>query len=157
VPEDPPGLGSRGKRRFYAFALWHGAHVVREAKPVIPSAFDWAAGSTAPPRLEELLESPARCPDPSQQVQGGWIVRRLAPDAVKIELRDLTGKGAARTEEETLFESMGAEIGRLHRAAPGGNLIAADLKKKNDRDKEWYAAAVKSWAKVVEEEQVNFA
>src|SRR4030095_13916112 len=71
IPEDPPGLGSRGKRRFYAFALWHGARVLRAAKPVVPSASAWATQSAIDPQLVELINSPRRCPDPTQQVRDG--------------------------------------------------------------------------------------
>jgi len=156
IPDDPPGLGSRGKRRFYAFAVWHGARVLREAKPLVPSACAWSSGSTAPPRITELLKSPNRCPDPSQQVRDGWIVRRLAPDAIKIELPALTGKGATRSEEEALFESMGVELGRLHAGAGKGELIARNLKERNARDKEWFVTAVKVWATTVEGDQAEF-
>ena len=76
---------------FYAFGVWHGSHVLREAKPVVPSAWAWASETPAAPRLTELLASPNRCPDPTQQIRDAWIVRRLAPDASKIELGDLTG------------------------------------------------------------------
>jgi Uncharacterized protein conserved in bacteria (DUF2252) len=157
VPDDPPGLGSRGKRRFYAFAIWHGARVLREAKPVVPSAWAWAADTPAMPRLAELLKSPHRCPDWSQQLRDGWIVRRLAPDAVKIELEDLTGDHATRDDEEKLFESMGAEIGRLHAGNAQGNVIARDLDAKNTQDKGWFESVVKSWAELVEEDQKDFA
>jgi hypothetical protein len=157
IPDDPPGLGSRGKRRFYALALWNGARELREGKPVVPSSCTWVSGSTSPPRITELLKSPNRCPDPSQQVRDGWIVRRLAPDAIKIELPDLAGKGATRREEEALFESMGAELGRLHAGAGEGKLIARNLDERISRDKEWFVTAVKVWATTVEGDQKEFA
>jgi len=156
VPDDPPGLGSRGKRRFYAFARWHGARVLREAKPVVPSACAWATGSTSAPRIAELLKSPKRCPDPTQQLRDGWIVRRMAPDAVKIELIGLTGARATRREEETLFESMGAELGRLHTGTIGGKLIAKDLESKSSHNNGWFATAVKAWSKALEQGQTDF-
>ena len=61
---DPPGMGSRGKRRFYALATWRGAKILREAKPVVPSAMAWARAGDAGPGLAEMLTSPRRCPDP---------------------------------------------------------------------------------------------
>lgn len=156
IPADPPGLGSRGKRRFYAFAIWHGARVLREAKPVVPSAWNWASRSSAGPRLEELVQSPRRCPDPTQQLQDGWIVRRLAPDAIKIELDDLVGDRATQEEEEALLESMGAELGRLHAGPAQRNLIARDLSRRLDEDKEWYDSAVRAWTKMVQEDLETF-
>jgi hypothetical protein len=157
IPDDPPGLGSRGKRRFYAFAWWHGARVLREAKPVVPSALAWASQSSIDPQLVELINSPRRCPDPTQQIRDGWIVRRLAPDAIKIELGDLVGDRATQEEEEELFESMGAELARLH-AAPGRrNAIAKDLSRRLNNDKDWFDAAVKTWAQIVEDDQKRFS
>ena len=154
VPDDPPGLGSRGKRRFYAFGVWHGSHVLREAKPVVPSAWAWASETPAAPRLTELLASPNRCPDPTQQIRDAWIVRRLAPDASKIELGDLTGDHARQTEEEKLFESMGAELARLHAGSGKGKAIREDLRKRLKKD--WFESATKTWAKTVEEDQRDF-
>ena len=86
-PSDPPGMGSRGKRRFYALAIWRGAKILREAKPVVPSALAWVRADDDPgPGLAEMLRSPRRCPDPFQEIRGKWVVRRLAADSSKIEL-----------------------------------------------------------------------
>jgi hypothetical protein len=156
IPADPPGLGSRGKRRFYAFGLWHGARVLREAKPIVPSALAWAIKSSIEPQLAELIHSPRRCPDPTQQIQNGWIVRRLAPDAIKIELGDLVGDRATQEEEEKLFESMGAELARLHAAPARRNAITKDLSQRANNNKDWFDTAVRAWAKTLEEEQKRF-
>src|SRR5262249_39923130 len=41
------GSGSLGRPRYVAVASWCGGRVVREAKALIPSAWDWAHGTTA--------------------------------------------------------------------------------------------------------------
>ena len=49
------GGGSLGRPRFVAIADWHGGRAVREAKALVPSAWDWAHGSpTAPCALPTL-------------------------------------------------------------------------------------------------------
>ncbi|MBI3801943.1 MAG: DUF2252 family protein [Deltaproteobacteria bacterium] len=157
VPDDPPGLGSRGKRRFYAFALWRGARVLREVKPVMPLAVTWASRTSVAPRLEELLQSPNRCPDSTQQVRDGWIVRRLAPDAIKIELSDLTGSRATQAEEEKLFESMGAELAHLHAGSGQDKAIMEDLHRRLGQNKGWFDSATKAWAETVEKDRQEFS
>jgi uncharacterized protein (DUF2252 family) len=144
VADDPPGLGSRGKRRFYAFALWCGARVLREVKPVVPSAVTWASRTPVAPRVDELLNSPNRCPDPTQQVQDGWIVRRLAPDALKIELGDLTGNRATQAEEEKLFTSMGAELAHLHAGSGRDKAITEDLNQRLSQNEGWFDSTTKA-------------
>jgi hypothetical protein len=87
-------MGRRGKRRFYALATWSGAKILRETKPVVPSAMAWAKARSAGPGLADMLASSRRCPDPFQHIRGKWIVRRLAADSSKIELGDLDRAGA---------------------------------------------------------------
>src|SRR5262249_20059222 len=41
------GGGSLGRPRYVAIADWHGGHLVREAKAVVPSAWDWAHGTAS--------------------------------------------------------------------------------------------------------------
>ena len=51
-----------------------------------------------------------RCPDPTLQVQGQWIVRRLAPDCSAIALASLPTK----RDELHLLAAMGAEAANMH-------------------------------------------
>jgi hypothetical protein len=157
VPDDPPGLGSRGKRRFYAFAIWRGARVLREVKPVVASAVTWARQTSVAPRLEELLNSSNRCPDSTQKLRDGWIVRRLAPDAIKIELGVLTGGRATQAEEEKLFKSMGAELAHLHAGSGQDRAITEDLNQRLGQNKGWFDSATKAWAETVEKDQKEFS
>ncbi len=136
------GMGSRGKRRYYAFAQWHGSDVLREAKPIIPSSAT-LAGFPPEPGLKEILASTRRCPDPTVRICGKWMVRRLAPDASKIQLKDLEAhaKRAAATE---LFASMGMEIANLHRGSKGAGAVVDDLETRGN-DRRWFAGAVEQW------------
>src|SRR5262249_46502739 len=45
------GLGSLGRPRFTALAEWRGGKVAREAKPLLPSAWLWAAGVAGDSRI----------------------------------------------------------------------------------------------------------
>jgi hypothetical protein len=135
-------MGSRGKKRFYAFAHWHGSYVLREAKPIIPSSAT-LAGFPPEPGLKEMLALKRQCPDPTVQIHADWMVRRLAPDASKMELKDLAqhAKGA---DAGALFTSMGMEIGNLHRGSADTAAVVDDLKNRGD-DGRWFAEAVEEW------------
>ena len=154
-PSDQPGMGSRGKRRFYALAMWKGAKMLREAKPVVPSAMAWASAHDAGPGLADMLTSPRRCPDPFQKIRGKWVVRRLAADSSKIELEDLGSAGADKDMERKVFESMGSEIGNLHL----GSISAAKLRRELDArgsDATWLRKAAKDWTKRLNEDFEEF-
>ena len=154
-PGDPPGMGSRGKRRFYTLATWKGAKILREAKPVVPSAMAWARAGAAGPGLAEMLISPRRCPDPFQEIHGKWVVRRLAADSSKIELEDLAGVGADAHMERKLFESMGAEIGNLHLGSISAPKLRGELNARGS-DAKWLRKAAKDWIKTVEKDFAEF-
>jgi hypothetical protein len=124
---------------------------------VVPSAVTWASQTAVAPRLEELLHSPNRCPDPTQKVRDGWIVRRLAPDAMKIELGDLTGGHATQSEEEKLFKSMGAELAHLHAGSGQDKAITEDLHQRLGQNTGWFDSATKAWAETVEKDQQEFS
>ena len=61
---------------------------MREAKALVPSAWTYVHG--AQPLGFLKLTRDYRAPDPFLDVQGKWIIRRLAPDSRKIELSDTT-------------------------------------------------------------------
>lgn len=153
---DPPGMGSRGKRRFYALAVWKGARVLREAKPVVPSAMAFAKNGNPGPGLAEMLVSPRRCPDPFQELRGKWVVRRLAADSSKIELEDLDAAGADAEMKREVFESMGAELANLHLASDEAAKLPGELKARGS-DEKWFRDAVKDWTKKVNEDFADFS
>jgi uncharacterized protein (DUF2252 family) len=86
------GLGSLGRPRYVALAHWSGGWIAREAKALVPSSMAWTRQSDATAEIfyQAVVERAVRCRDPFVQLQGHWIVRRLAPDCSRIELSSLT-------------------------------------------------------------------
>ena len=153
----PPGMGSRGKRRFYALATWQGGRILRETKPLVPSALVWAKGGDPGPGLKAMLKSPSRCPDPFHKTQGKWVVRRLAVDSTKIELKDLVPSdkndkeinGILEKTRPALFKKMGVELGNLHVGSGKSKKLRSQLE---DRGTGWFYRTVKKWAKKVKKD-----
>ncbi|MDA9508477.1 hypothetical protein XI09_28330 [Bradyrhizobium sp. CCBAU 11386] len=141
------GAGSLGRPRFLAIANWSGGQVVREAKALVPSAWDWAHRQQGKPRFLTLARGPFRAPDPHLVVerQSGFVIRRIAPDSRKINL----GDHANMRLELDLLNVMGFDLGAVHAATGASAKIAADLKK---RDNDWLHAAAKAAAAFVEED-----
>jgi hypothetical protein len=109
------GLGSLGHPRVLALANWDGAHVVREAKQLTPSAWIWARNLDGTEILSrKLVESAVRIRDPHVHFAEHWIVRRLAPDCCHIEISTLPQK----RDEEKLLYYMGWETANIHFGSP---------------------------------------
>ena len=109
------GLGSLGHPRVLALANWDGAHVVREAKKLTPSAWIWARNLDRTEILSrKLVESAVRIRDPHVHFAEHWIVRRLAPDCCHIEISTLPQK----RDEEKLLYYMGWETANIHFGSP---------------------------------------
>ena len=124
------GGGSLGRPRFVVVATWRGGRVVREAKALVPSAWDWAHGKA--PRRHKFLELSTgayRAPDPYLRVEPdaagtNFVFRRLSADSRKINLGD---DGASLKYEQ--LRAMGADLASVHAASNGtAAAIAADLK-----------------------------
>jgi len=120
------GLGSLGRQRFTAVADdWQGGIIVREAKALAPSAWLWAnqsldassssALSARSIYYPTILVDAVRSPDPWLKIVDSWVVRRLGPDAFKVEVKHLKLE-ASKEEELTkkLLHSMGKEIANVH-------------------------------------------
>jgi hypothetical protein len=138
------GGGSLGRPRFVAVAAWRGGRIVREAKALVPSAWDWAHGhGSAPSRFMALATGPSRAPDPGLAQRGRFIVRRLAADSRKVELGDRPGAGL----EVRLLRAMGGELGALH--AADRDRVAAVRADLAHRDADWLHVAAKRAAEAV--------
>ncbi len=90
------GRGSLGRERVVGVAELQGARVVREAKARVPSATMLGSGSALKRSGElvgRILSSETRAADPSLRIFDHWVVRRLAPDAVKLDLAALQNAG----------------------------------------------------------------
>jgi hypothetical protein len=105
------GLGSLGHPRVLTLATWDGAHVVREAKQLTPSAWIWARHLHSAQILSrKLVETSVRVMDPHVHFAAHWIVRRLAPDCCHIEIHSLPEV----RDEERLAYYMGWETANIH-------------------------------------------
>ena len=128
------GLGSLGRPRWTVIAHWHGGLTAREAKPLLPSAWEWAHNpeTTMPAAYEQMIDHPGRCPDPGSALiaDGAWVVRRLSSDSDTIEL-DKHGLKHHLGEQDHVLHAMGKEIATIHSA---GDLAAvrADLDQRVD-------------------------
>lgn len=123
-PPQPPyhavsrraGLGSLGHQRFVGLAKWQGGQVAPEAKALVPSAWLWAIKTQGPPEIlyQAILSQSVRCPDPYVELRGEWILRRLAPDCIRVPLESLPDeKDALR-----LLRAMGWETANVHLGSP---------------------------------------
>jgi len=89
---------------------------VREAKALVPSAWDWAHDrSRTPIRFAELSRGRYRSPDPFLKVRSDYVFRRIAADSRKVEL----GDDAGHELKQSLLEAMGFELASIHAAADG--------------------------------------
>jgi hypothetical protein len=109
------GLGSLGHPRVVALTEWRGGRLAREAKRLMPSSAFWAAGTAPDPiAVGTILARAVRSPDPAMRVDGHWLVRRLKPENVKIEL----GDSLREQVEQRLLYAMGWETANIHLGTP---------------------------------------
>lgn len=147
------GFGSLGRQRFTAVVKnWQGGILVREAKALAPSAWLWARQQTDIEKrqiatdilYEEILAHAVRSRDPWVFVyhkdKESWIVRRLAPDAGKVKLKDIPKE--QEKHEEKFWQAMGWETANVH-------VLCGDVPKDlNERNKNplWLYQAAKNMA-----------
>ena len=131
------GVGSLGRLRFVALAKPAQALAAREAKELTASSALWALeeGSSAI-HYNEILDQAVRSPDPFTRAVDRWLVRRLSPDYVRIDLESL-----AESDLFALLDAMGQETANIHLGnRPEVPNILSDLKKRN-KDEFWLADA----------------
>ena len=141
------GTGGLGRPRFVAIAKWRGGRVLREAKALFPSAWEWAHNAFSPKsRFLDLAKGQFRSPDPFLDVKEGFIIRRIAADSRKVDLGDDAGADL-RTE---LLRAMGFDLGAIHAADSDAKAaIAADMQARPD---DWLHQAAKTAAADVEQD-----
>jgi hypothetical protein len=161
------GLGSLGRQRFTAVASdWQGGIIVREAKALAPSAWLWAnqeqdesyasALSAKSISYRTIVNAAVRSGDPWLKIIDSWVVRRLGPDAFKVEIKDLELE-ASKEEELTkkLLEAMGKEIANVHSPSSNpSNDVLEHVKalSSNPTSSEWLFDSAKSMAEQTEED-----
>jgi len=132
------GMGSLGHTRLVALAQYRGGRIAREAKALVPSSMAWVSGAEASVEIlyQAIVERAVRCRDPLVQMDGQWIVRRLAPDCSRIELTALPEE----RDEAHLLKAMGQELANIHLGTrDAGKRIHDDLKAKKHG---WYQPVV---------------
>jgi hypothetical protein len=142
------GGGSLGRPRFVAVAEWRGGRIVREAKALLPSAWDWAHDRPdAASRFQEVADGLYRAPDPFLKARpdGKWIVRRVAADSRKIDI----GDDLDPVLLPALFNAMGFDLAAVHAADPRAAEIAPDLTSRGD---DWLHAAASAAKKTVNDD-----
>ena len=139
------GAGSLGRPRWIGIADWRGAPVVREAKAVLPSAWDRANGrGTAKIRCGEVASGRYRAVDPWFRVERGIAVRRLSPNNRKIE----AGDGAVALPSPPMLEAMGFDLAGVHLGAGDrGGAAGRDLAR---RKRGWLLASATRMATAIE-------
>lgn len=127
------GLGSLGRERYVAIAVYRGAKITREAKALAPSACVWASGGKGSDHIlyQEIIDRSVRAIDPFVRPKGRWLVRRLAPYCSRVELSYLPEE----RDESRLLHAMGFETANVHLGTPGAaRAILQDL---NQRPRGW--------------------
>ena len=144
------GLGSLGRPRVVAVARWYGSLVCREAKAVLPSAWDWAGGAgDAKPHARGLLASPTRAPDPYAKLTDGWSIRRLAPDSGGIEIDKIDRVD----DQRALLRSMGSELANLHLTKTGSATLLGYVRP----DPAWLSDAARTMAATVRDDHAEYS
>jgi len=143
------GVGSLGRARYTALSEWQGEPLARETKPLLPSAALWSAKKHKGAEIyyEEILARAVRSLDPVVKVYSGWVVRRIAPDCMRIELVEL----GPQRDEKRMLRTMGWETGNIHLGTP--TAVKDVLKDLKERKKDWLkkaaekmtAATLKDW------------
>ena len=146
------GLGSLGRPRYVAVGIWYGGLVAREAKAAAPSAVRMPKTGIANPladyRRIEALGFRAR--DPHLHLADRWIVRRLSPEARKIEIDKIEDVA----NRQVLLQAMGEELANMHRGTAGS---AAPLRKALARlPNNWLQRAAAAAAERVSEDYAAF-
>ena len=140
------GAGGLGRPRYVAVALWRGGHVVREAKTLVPSSWEWLHGVTPDNHFLDAATGRFRSPDPFLTVHDGYIFRRIAADSRKVELADLTSPVLTAD----LLRAMAFDLGAIHAATD--NAVPAVLADLDARPAEWLRDASRAAAKAVEDD-----
>jgi len=142
------GLGSLGHMRFVGLADWRGGQVAREAKALVPSAWLWACKHTGPQEIlyQAAVSRAVRCPDPFVELRGQWILRRLAPDCIRVPLESL----GEEKDERRLLYAMGWETANIHLGSP--NAVKAVKRDLDSRRSGWLRAAAETMRAATEQD-----
>jgi len=125
------GTGSLGRPRWVAVVQWRGGRLVREAKALVPSAWHLTHQPRPQPRpAASIATGRHRAPDPWYYADTTLVVRRLSPNARKIEVREQPD----RLADPDMIRAMGHELANVHLGTgDAGRAIAKDLERRDGR------------------------
>ncbi|MEH3145110.1 MAG: DUF2252 family protein [Methylobacterium frigidaeris] len=112
------GLGSLGRPRFVAVGEWLGGLTAREVKAAVPSAAYMHEEERRDPAADgrRLVAAACRAPDPALAIDGDWVLRRLSPEARKVEIEEIEHA----PDQRHLLHAMGRELANVHLGSAGG-------------------------------------
>ena len=129
-----------------------GGLVVREAKAYVPSAWTWAHAKKVSPLsvVHRLGVWVVQVAGPSPACKAGFVIRRVAPDARKIQLVDVQGQ----SRSAQFLTAMGADLAAVHAADPRSSKVLEDLK---TRAGTWLLRAVQAAKRHTEDDFAAYA
>ncbi len=129
----------------------------REAKALVPSALYWIQNRPAAlSQTASLLQRAIRDPDPYFQIHDRWMLRQLAPDAVKIELGALPDENRDKMEL-ALFQAMGWETANIHLGSRNPKSLATSLDAlAASEGADWLAKAAADMAEITKKDQTEW-
>jgi len=120
------GTGSLGRPRWVACGEWKGGLVLREAKALVPSAWERPLRrGVRSLRAAELSQGRYRASDPWYRITRNVVVRRLSPNNRKIEVDD----DRRQLLDKRMLAAMGFELGNIHLGGGGRDAIKRDLQR----------------------------
>ena len=142
------GLGSLGLPRYVAIAEFEDGRIAREAKAMVPAPAFWASPSQTPVEYyyAAIVAQAVRAHDPFTRIQGNWILRRLAPDCIRVEITTLPD---ADTETK-LLNAMGKETANVHMGSKSA--IASVQQDLTNRGQDWLLQAASAMTEVVQQD-----
>jgi hypothetical protein len=141
VSDRDAGSGGRGIQRFVAWMNLNGAKAAREAKQLTVSAasLQWLNNTDNGADtiyFNQTLDGAIRSQDPFLREVNRWRIRRLSPDAVRIDLSSLDSEKLV----SQVLNAMGWEVANVHLGSPP-KAIKKVLKDLDDRGAEWLPSA----------------
>jgi hypothetical protein len=159
------GTGSLGRPRFVGIGAWRGDLIVRETKAIARSGWVLTHRGSHKLRCAEIASGRYRSPDPTYQLHGNVLVRRLSPNDFKIETKQKEKKKGEKAAAElenpkaverkelvnaAVLHAMGRDLAAIHRGTDDSkNAIQADLKR---RKAGWIFAAVGKTTRAVKDD-----
>jgi hypothetical protein len=145
------GTGSLGRPRWVGVAEWQGGRLVREAKAVAPSAWTLVPRRRARRHAGRLIaRGRYRAADPWYNVGQNVVVRRLSPNARKIELEEFPNE----LLDPNMLRAMGYDLAGIHLGNGNpGKAIKKDLASRPD---DWLIRATGDAADFVNHEFENW-